>query len=96
MEMSHRGKAFMKIAADCEARLRRLMAIPDEYDVLFIQGGASMQFAMVPLNLMKTGAAAYIDSGNFAHNAAAEAKRYGRVDIFGLLARGQLRARARL
>ena len=81
MEMSHRGKTFLEIHARCQALLRELMHIPDNYKILFIQGGASMQFATIPLNLMTTGAATYIDSGNFAHNALVEAQRYGRVDV---------------
>ncbi len=81
MEMSHRSKAFMDIDARAKASLRKLMDIPEEYDVLFLQGGASMQFAQVPLNLMTTGKAAYVDSGNFAHNALVEAKRYGEVRV---------------
>ena len=81
MEMSHRGKPFMQIMENTQNLLRELMNIPEDYEVLFVQGGASMQFAMIPLNLMTTGAAAYIDSGNFAHNALVEAQRYGRVDV---------------
>ena len=81
MEMSHRGKPFMQIMENTKNLLRELMNIPDDYEVLFVQGGASMQFAMIPLNLMTTGAATYIDSGNFAHNALVEAQRYGRVDV---------------
>ncbi len=82
MEMSHRGKAFMSIAAQAEADLREVMAIPDNYKVLFLQGGASSQFAMIPLNLMhRTGKADYVNSGQWSKKAIAEAKRYGEVHI---------------
>jgi phosphoserine aminotransferase len=82
MEMSHRGKEFMSIAAEAEADLRELMAIPDHYKVLFLQGGASSQFAMVPLNLMgRTGKADYTRTGSWSKKAIAEAKRYGEVNI---------------
>ncbi len=82
MEMSHRGKAYMSIAAQAEADLREIMAIPDNYKVLFLQGGASSQFAMIPLNLMhRTGKADYINSGQWSKKAIAEAKRYGDVNI---------------
>jgi len=78
MEMSHRGKEFMSIAAEAEAELRKLMGIPDNYKVLFLQGGASAQFAMVPLNLMgKTGKADYLRTGSWSKKAISEAKRYG-------------------
>ena len=75
MEMSHRGKPFMQIMENTQNLMRELMHIPDDYDVLFMQGGASMQFAAIPLNLMTTGAATYIDSGNFAQNALVEGER---------------------
>jgi len=82
MEMSHRGKAFMSIAEEAEADLRELMAIPDHYKVLFLQGGASTQFAMVPLNLMgTTGKADYINTGSWSKKAIAEGKRYGEVHV---------------
>ena len=82
MEMSHRSKMYEEIIAKAEADLRTLMNIPDNYKVLFLQGGASMQFAQVPLNLLsgyKTGKADYINSGNFANLAMKEAKRYADV-----------------
>lgn len=80
MEMSHRSSAFQEIAAKAQADLRKLMSIPDDYAVLFLQGGASTQFSMVPMNLMeKGGTAAYAETGNFAKKAAAEAKRWGKV-----------------
>ncbi|MGI6005535.1 MAG: 3-phosphoserine/phosphohydroxythreonine transaminase [Christensenellales bacterium] len=81
MEMSHRSKAFIDIFDRAKASLKELMHIPDDYEILFVQGGATMQFSMVPMNLMTTGRAAYVDSGNFAHNAAIEAGRFGQVDI---------------
>ena len=82
MEMSHRGKEFMGIAAKAETDLRMLMAIPDNYRVLFLQGGASTQFAMVPMNLMgDTGKADYFDTGAWSSKAIKEAGRYGGVNI---------------
>ncbi len=77
MEMSHRSKAYDKIIKDAEADLRELMDIPDNYKVLFLQGGASQQFAMVPMNLMKKKKAAYIVTGQWAKKAYQEAKLYG-------------------
>ena len=64
-EISHRDKAFSAIVEEAEANLRELMNIPEEYCVLFVQGGASQQFAAVPLNLMHTGKADYIVTGNY-------------------------------
>ena len=81
MEMSHRSKMYTDIFDQTVANLRKVMNIPDDYEVLFLQGGATEQFSGIPLNLMKTGVADYIDSGNFAHLAAEEAKRYGTVNI---------------
>ena len=81
MEMSHRSKMYTDIYDKTVADLRAVMNIPDDYDVLFLQGGATEQFSAIPLNLMKTGKADYVDSGNFAHLAAEEAKRYGTVNI---------------
>ncbi len=84
MEMSHRGKEFMSIATQAEADLREIMAIPDHYKVLFLQGGASSQFAMVPLNLLgKKRGADYIDTGSWSKKAIAEARRYCEVNIAG-------------
>ena len=82
MEMSHRSKMYEEIIAKAEADLRALMRIPENYKVLFLQGGASMQFAQVPLNLLsgyKTGKADYVNSGNFANLAIEEAKKYADV-----------------
>jgi phosphoserine aminotransferase len=82
MEMSHRGKEFMSIAAKAEADLREVMAIPDNYKVLFLQGGASSQFAMVPLNLLRDKTSAdYYRTGSWSKKAIAEAKRYCDVNI---------------
>ena len=79
MEMSHRSKAYDKIIKDAEQDLRDLMNIPDNYKVLFLQGGASQQFAAVPMNLMKNGKAAYIVTGQWAKKAYQEAQKYGDV-----------------
>ena len=79
MEMSHRSKAFDNIIKDAEKDIRELMNIPDNYKVMFLQGGASQQFAAVPMNLMKNKKAAYIVTGQWAKKAAAEAKKYGEV-----------------
>ena len=81
MEMSHRSSAFEPIIQGTEAALRRVLAIPDGYRVGFFQGGASTQFAMVPMNLMTTGHADYIVTGNFANRAAKEAAKFGRADV---------------
>ena len=80
MEMSHRSKVFEEIIKEAEQDLRGLMNIPDNYKILFLQGGGSTQFAMVPMNLMKNGVADYIITGQWAKKAAAEAKRYGKVN----------------
>ena len=77
MEMSHRSKAYDTIIKEAEADLRELMNIPDNYKVLFLQGGASQQFAMIPMNLMKNKKAAYIVTGQWAKKAYQEAKMYG-------------------
>ena len=77
MEMSHRSKAYDDIIKTAEADLRELMNIPDNYKVLFLQGGASQQFAMIPMNLMKNKKAAYIVTGQWAKKAYQEAKIYG-------------------
>lgn len=76
-EISHRDKAFSSIVEEAEALLRELMHIPDNYCVLFVQGGASQQFAAVPLNLMHSGKADYIVTGNFSKKAWQEGKIYG-------------------
>ena len=80
MEMSHRSKAYQQIIDEAEADLRELMNIPDNYKVLFLQGGASQQFAMIPMNLMKNGVADYIVTGQWAKKAYEEAKMYGKAN----------------
>ena len=81
MEMSHRSKVFQQIADEAEADLRKLMHIPDNYKVLFIQGGGTVQFAMVAMNLMKNGKACYVETGAWSKKAIAEAKKFGEVDV---------------
>ena len=82
MEMSHRGKEYMSIQADAEADLRELMGIPANYKVLFLQGGASLQFAMVPMNLLRGKASAdYLNTGEWSKKAIKEAKKYGAVNV---------------
>lgn len=80
-EMSHRGKVFMEVNAEANALLRELMGIPEDYAVLFVQGGASQQFAAVPLNLLVNGKADYIVTGNFASKAYEEGLKYGDMAI---------------
>lgn len=80
MEMSHRSKAFEEIIETAETDLRELLNIPDNYKVLFLQGGASQQFAMIPMNLMKNKVADYIITGQWAKKAAQEAEKYGKVN----------------
>lgn len=80
MEMSHRSAAYDKIIKDAEQDLRDLMEIPDNYKVLFLQGGASQQFAMIPMNLMKNGVADYIVTGQWAKKAYTEACKYGKAN----------------
>ena len=81
-EMSHRSKVFEKIFEDAKANFIRLFRVPDNYRVLFLQGGASAQFSMVPLNLMgRTGKADYAVTGNFANIAYKEAKKYGTINL---------------
>jgi phosphoserine aminotransferase len=82
MEMSHRGKEFMSIAEQAEADLRQLMAVPDNYKVMFLQGGASSQFAMVPMNLTRENKKVdYINTGSWSKKAISEAKRYAEVNL---------------
>ncbi len=80
MEMSHRSKVFQNIINEAEADLRDLMGIPSNYKVLFLQGGASLQFSMIPMNLMKNGVADYIVTGQWAKKAYAEAQKYGKAN----------------
>ena len=82
MEMSHRGKAFVGIAEQAEADLRELLAVPDGYKVLFLQGGATGQFAAIPLNLARADSVAdYVNTGAWSKKAIGEAKRYCRVNV---------------
>jgi phosphoserine aminotransferase len=82
MEMSHRGKEFMSIAEQAEADLRTLLGVPDNYKVLFLQGGASSQFSMVPMNLTRDNKKVdYINTGSWSKKAIAEAKRFADVNI---------------
>ena len=84
MEMSHRGKEFVSIAEKAEADLRDILAIPQNHKVLFLQGGASSQFAMIPLNLLKDKKKAdYINTGMWSKKAIAEAKRFCEVNLAG-------------
>ena len=81
MEMSHRSKVYQQIIDEAEQDLRDLMDIPDNYKVLFIQGGATLQFSMIPMNLMKNGKAVYIETGAWSKKAIAEAKKVGEVIV---------------
>ena len=81
MEMSHRSAVFQEIIDNAEKDLRELMNIPDNYKVLFIQGGATLQFSMIPMNLMKNGKAVYIETGAWSKKAIAEAKKVGEVIV---------------
>ena len=77
LEMSHRSPMYQQIIDDAEATLRRLLVIPDNYRVLFLQGGATLEFAGIPMNLMRRGRAGYVVTGNFANKAFKEARKYG-------------------
>jgi len=81
MEMSHRSQMYLDIIQDAEKLLRELMGIPNNYKVLFIQGGASMQFAMVPLNLFKNKKADFVNTGEWSKKAIAEAKKLGTANV---------------
>jgi phosphoserine aminotransferase len=82
IEMSHRSKEFISVADECESLLRELMNIPDNYKVLFLQGGASTQFAMVPMNLLQPGkSATYLNTGTWSKKAIKEAKLFGNIDV---------------
>ena len=82
MEMSHRGKAYVAIFDETKADLKRAMNIPDTHEILFMQGGATLQFSAVPMNLIgKTGKADYAVTGNFSNVAMKEAKKYGEINI---------------
>ena len=81
MEMSHRSKVYQQIIDEAEADLRKLMGIPENYKVLFIQGGGTLQFAMVATNLMKNGVGCYIETGAWSKKAISEGKKYGEVKV---------------
>lgn len=81
LEMSHRSSSYQQIFDDAEATLRRIADIPSNYRVLFLQGGATLQFADIPMNLMESGRAGYLVTGNFAAKAEREARKYGEVDV---------------
>ena len=82
MEMSHRGKAYLEIFEETKADLRKAMNIPDTHEILFMQGGATLQFSAIPMNLIgKTGKADYAVTGNFSTVAMKEAKKYGEINI---------------
>jgi len=82
-EISHRDKAYMQVVEEAESLVRELLNVPEDYCVIFVQGGASTQFAAVPLNLMKNGVADYIVTGNFAKKAWQEGKLYGTANKIG-------------
>lgn len=81
MEMSHRSPAFQEIFDNAKISLKRLMNVPDTHEILFLQGGATTQFAAIPMNLIEGGTADYAVTGNFSGKAANEAKKYGKVNI---------------
>ena len=80
LEMSHRSSTYQEIFDDAEAALRRVLGIPDTYKVLFLQGGATLEFAGIPMNLMRRGRAGYLVTGNFARKAYKEAQKYGEAE----------------
>ena len=82
-EMSHRSKQFDAIHNECISLIRELMGVPENYEVLLVQGGASTQFAAVPMNLLKSGKADYVVTGNFAKKAMQEARKYGDIHVAG-------------
>ena len=81
MEMSHRSSFFQEIFDSTKAKLKKALNVPDSHEILFLQGGASLQFSMVPMNLMEEGTADYAVTGNFSNIASKEAKKYGTVHI---------------
>ncbi len=81
MEMSHRSKAFLEIIGQTEDRLRRLLAVPDNYKILFLQGGARLQFSMIPMNLLAGRGADYIITGSWSTGALSEARREGPINV---------------
>lgn len=83
MEISHRSKDFVAVADAAEEKIRTLLGVPDNYSVLFLQGGASTQFGMIPMNLLKGGKADYVNTGSWAKKAIKEAKLFGTVNVAG-------------
>lgn len=83
MEISHRSKDFESVIETADAKARKLLGIPDNYSILFIQGGASLQFGMIPMNLLKGQKADYVNTGSWAQKAISEAKLYGTVNVSG-------------
>src|SRR5512138_1935759 len=82
MEMSHRGKAFISIAEEAEADFRELLAVPKNYKVLFLQGGATLQFGVIPMNLLRGKASAdYVNTGEWSKKAIKEAKAFCKVSV---------------
>ena len=81
MEMSHRSKLFQEIFDSTKQKLKALMQVPDSHEILFLQGGATLQFAAIPMNLLQSGGADYAITGNFSGKAAREAEKYGRIHI---------------
>lgn len=81
MEMSHRSKVFQEILDEAKEDLKKLMGIPDNYKILFVQGGGTVQFSMVPMNLLKGGVACYVETGAWSKKAIAEAKKFGEVKV---------------
>lgn len=81
MEISHRSKDFDSVITTAETKMRKLMGIPENYSVLFLQGGASQQFGVIPMNLLKNGEADYVNTGSWAKKAIKEAKLFGKVNI---------------
>ena len=83
MEISHRSKDFDAVVTSAETKVRQLLGVPDNYSVLFLQGGASLQFGMIPMNLLQSGTADYVNTGAWAKKAIKEAKLFGTVNIAG-------------
>ena len=81
MEMSHRSPVFSEIFSETKAKFRSMLRIPETHEILFLQGGATLQFAAIPMNLMEGGTADYAVTGNFSKKAAKEAEKYGTVHI---------------
>ena len=81
MEMSHRSKLFQEIFDSTKQKLKALMQVPDSHEILFLQGGATLQFAAIPMNLLQSGSADYAITGNFSGKAAREAEKYGHIHI---------------